>query len=1043
MAAPAAAQSGVDIVGDTRIVSTTKMITGDATGDVLQTARTGKDFHIVISGLPADKIMQLELGFAELQNTSVGDRTFDVTVNEKPALTTFDIIEAAGAPLRSVVKKFNITPSGGFLDFHFKGSTGDAAINYIAVTGEGVKKLLSAPAPKTIGSVTEEEEFAVPADKQAIFDVESGTINLDSTGETWNSGLPIGGIGTGKFEVLPNGQFANFTINNSWDLPVLRPSGTFLAVAAKASSGGGSARILQVNPSDPTGKKVFEDYPMMKEAITSGEFPFGAWEMKDEKFPLIVKAEAWSPLIPYNAADSSLPGGIVSVTLENPKNYPISSAVAFSWEDLNGRGGSLLPGDQHGFSGRSTHQDAATSDVTGIQISSNYNQTDRAATFFGDYFVGTPVKGVVVTRNLNWNPRTGSIPWWKRFASRLRLDRIPATPASVTGTEKSGPTASTICVSVNLAPKEVRRIPFIVSWYFPKIVTLDSAGGNPSIEAPDYAARFGSSVGVASHLASHRFDFRDATAEWSEMIQRATVPQWVKSHALNSLFPMRSNSIYLKDDRFAMLESPADMKGMLGPVDIRMASGDFLRSMFPALEKTELNLYARAQDASGRIPRYVGNIHGALAGFDPELLGSDWVDPTASWLLQVAAYWRESGDKEFITSLEPNIIKSRNFLKLELAGGEVNSAMTVFSAFDADSNSGSMSELNVIAALRAAQKLLQEEPEEVDTLIAEQMSKINAYETTSTFAALLAGEYGLRQAGLRGLLDVSAQFSSLRSIYENNYQPFKPVPLMESTPGGTAAEGAVSFPAPLQAYVGALALSLGMPDVGMEPYLRMFQIAYAAQKAPWKQALLYDVPSASKASLRYHRVAMSAWTIWRSLSGVVHDKPSQRLYLNPQPMDASGKDMEVPVFTPDFWGWLKYNPVASTGTLSITRINGVTSPTLTSVASGISLDGTADNLVSFAQPLVLEEGATLVLDGWPGKPGGTIAPQMPELPEPAFEMTTGSLSLDDDGTTLPATDDSQTTITSKAEDAETSDGADLSPTETKRNEEDRQGTEVE
>ncbi len=1000
-------EANVKIVGDTRIVSTTKKVLGDAFGDALQSARTGQNFHIVVTGLPSDNTVQLELGFAELQHSAPGERVFDITINDKTALSDFDILETAGGPLRSVIKKFNITPAKGFLDFHFTANTGEAAVNYISINGEGVKKLITAPAPTTISPVID-DEVAVPADKQATFDVETGTINLDNTVETWNSGVPMGGIGTGKFEILPNGQFANFTINNSWDLPVLRPTGTFLAVAAKASSGSGSARILHVNPSDPTGKSIWEDYPAMKEAKYDGQFPFAALELADDKFPLKVKTEAWSPLIPFNSQDSSLPGSVISVTLENPKNYPISSAVALSWEDLNGRGGSLLPGDQHGFSGRSTHHDAATSEVTGIHITSDHVLEDRAATFFGDYFVGTPIEGVVITRNLNWNPRGGTIPWWKRFQSKVRLDRIPTTPASVSGNDKSGPTASTICVSVNLAPKEIRRIPFIVSWYFPKMITLDSAAGNPSMEAPDYAARFGSSLGVASHLASHRFEFKKATSEWSEMVTRSSVPQWLKAHALNSLFPIRSNSVYLKNDRFAMLEAPADMKGMLGPVDLRLASGDFLRTMFPALEKTELNLYARAQEEDGRIPRYVGNVHGALAGFDPKLLGGDWIDPTASWLLQVAMYWRESADVEFVASIRPALTKARDFLKLELESDRLDSALTIFSALSPQMNTGNMAKLKTLAALRAAKELLQEDPSETESLISNQLSRISEAETTSTFAALFAAEFALRQSGLPNLFDDTTLGAKLRAIYEGNFQQSRPVPVMESQPEA-GAPVAVSFPALLQTYVGSLALSLGMPDIGLEPYLRMFQITYAAQKAPWKAALVYDAPAASKASLRYHRISMSAWSIWRSLSGVVYDKPSKRLYLNPQPIDASDSDMEIPVYTVDFWGWLKYNATDSTGTLSITHINSATSATLVSVAAGLGVDGVAKNLVTFSEPLVLEEGATITLDGWPKKSAGTVRTQKPQLPETVSNETTETLTLDDGSTTASDSTDNATT----------------------------------
>lgn len=998
-----AQEPSFDIKGKSRVISTSKKITGEATGSALSTARTGDDFHIIVKNLPSDEPLQLELGFVDLEKTKAGERLFDLEVNDKQALTGFDIINEAGGPLKSVVRRFTITPSDGEIDFHFTGLAGDAAISYIRITENGINLLISAPAAKAdLTGLANGDDDYLPADAKAPFNVEEGTIDLDSTTETWNSGVPIGGFGTGKFELLPNGQFGNLTINNSWDLPVLRPRGTFLAVGAKASSSGGGGRILQVNPADPRGNKIFSDYPSMTDGKYTGKFPFGQVDLTDEKLPLEVTIEGWSPVIPYNAEDSSLPAGVINVVVRNPQKYPVSTAVAFSWEDVNGRGGSLLPDDQHGFVAPSVHKDAATSEVTGFQISTTHIQNDRAASFTGDLFVGTTIEGVAVTRNLSWNPRSGKIPWWKSFTNNLRLDKIPSSPKSVTGKTDAGPMSSTLCVSFNLAPKEARRVPFIVAWYAPKIVTLDSASGEPSVEEPDYAHRFGSSVGVASYLAIHRKEFRAKTDEWVDMIDRSSIPPWAKTHTLNSLFPMHSNSIYLKEKRFAMLESPADMRGMLGPVDLKLGSDDFLLTMFPDLQKTELNLYARAQKEDGRIPRYVGNIHGALSGFDQDLLGAKWYDPTASWLLELARYWRETGDEATRNALKPAIEKAQSFLVNELAK-DTTSDINVFSELGESTSAGAMSKLKALAGLQASQVLLEENSSAIANLIAAHSNSLHLDETSSTFAATLAGEYGARAAGLPGVVSTEQAEVYLANVIANDFTPSRPVPRMQ--PASTDASNITALP-PLQSYVGALGLILDQRDIGIEPFLRMFQVAYAAQKAPWKQALLYDAPAGARPQYRYHRSSMAAWSLWRGLSGVVYDQPNQRLYIKPTPITSATLDMELPVFTPAFWGWLKYNAAASTGTLAITKVTGSTTPTLTAIATGISMDGNPENMHQFNQPLLLEEGATINFNGWPDKPGGTATAEPPPPPIlPGVEQdeeTSGSLELSDEKTTSSA-----------------------------------------
>lgn len=948
-----------EIVGDTEVRALAHF-QGESHATLKEpTVRLGNDFHIRVTGLPSGKQLQLELGFVEHEYRQAGQRTFDLLVNNRRALSDFDIFQEAGAVNTLVTRKFSITPPDDSLDFHFIAQNSQASISFIRISGNGVNEMIVAPPPR----IAPELDQNIPADQLADYDVESGVIHLDGSAQTWSDGVPIGGIGTGKFTILPNGQFANFTVNNSWDLPVVRPQGTFLAVAAKAISRGGVARIMQVNPTSPVENHKPRKHPYFNDVKFSGQFPFANWEFKDKDIHLNISVEAWSPLVPNDVKDSALPGGVINVIVENPKSYPVATAIAFSWEDLNGRGGSLLPGDQHSFNAQSTHKDAATSNVTGFQIVPGASE-GRNSTFHGDYFVGTTVKGAIITRKLNWNPRGETIPWWKDFATKLRLDKIPDTPASVPSDNKTGPAASTLCVSFNLAPKEKRRIPFIVAWNMPQIQTLDSK------EVPNYVEHFDSSAGVASYIAANRPQLRKDTREWTDMVDRSSVPRWIKQHTLNSLYPVKTNSILLKNQRFTMLESPTDRKGMLGPVDLRQAEGDFLRSFFPELDKTELNLYARAQDASGRIPRYVGNIHGALSGFNTDLLGQDWVDPTASWILQVAAYWRETGDDEFLQSLKPALTKARDYVVANYSDSNRLNTTTAYSVADKFVGGGQMVKLNTALALRASGILLEDSTAETEALARRLADEAKASALDAPFSTILAGHYTALQAGVQPIYSESDIQAILEAVHDRNFATMKPVPVMEIGDGSDA----YSYPAVLQSFVGYPALKAGSLNTGLEPYLRMFQINYAAQKAPWRQFLRYSAPSAAQASVRYHRSSLAAWSLWRALSGIVLDVPNNRLYLNPQTILGDTIEMEIPVFTPAFHGWLKFYGEDSTGTLTVTRtFQEETTLTIRTIATGLEPNGSAQNLVELPEPFELVNGATLYLDGWPRKPDGVIS----------------------------------------------------------------------
>src|SRR5947207_5753085 len=58
-----------------------------------------------------------------------------------------------------------------------------------------------------------------------------------------SGGVPLGGIGTGKVELLPDGTLGNLTLNNNWERPIAELPGSFFAVRATAGEKT-TARVL-------------------------------------------------------------------------------------------------------------------------------------------------------------------------------------------------------------------------------------------------------------------------------------------------------------------------------------------------------------------------------------------------------------------------------------------------------------------------------------------------------------------------------------------------------------------------------------------------------------------------------------------------------------------------------------------------------------------------------------------------------------------------------------------------------------------------------
>jgi hypothetical protein len=106
-----------------------------APASVYQTARCG-DCSYALPVAPNSFGYIIRLQFADWKSSAAGQRKFNVSINDKPVLTDFDIVAEAGAKDKAVMKEFQHVMPGddGFIRLQFsKGSAGDAQINGIEV----------------------------------------------------------------------------------------------------------------------------------------------------------------------------------------------------------------------------------------------------------------------------------------------------------------------------------------------------------------------------------------------------------------------------------------------------------------------------------------------------------------------------------------------------------------------------------------------------------------------------------------------------------------------------------------------------------------------------------------------------------------------------------------------------------------------------------------------------------------------------------------------------------------------------------------------
>jgi uncharacterized protein (DUF608 family) len=285
------------------------------------------------------------------------------------------------------------------------------------------------------------------------FHPETGAISS----ERWRSGVPLGGIGVGKIEVLTDGAFGYFTINHNWDRPTDVVRGCFGAVFADDGAHR-AARLLRLG-----GDEEYDGAADVASTEYHGWFPEASVGFTDPELPVNVGLYAWSPLIPHNVKDSSLPVACFEYTLANPGERPAVAAVAVSWENLLGWGGRRGVAWESAEGNRQIGWRRAN--LRGLRFTTTQHYDDQRQNVVGECVLAAEAgPGVEITTLDSWDAAGRRIPFWDAFAADGSLP-APASPAPQRP-------AGVVAARVRLAAGESRTVRFWFVWHMPNHITV-------------------------------------------------------------------------------------------------------------------------------------------------------------------------------------------------------------------------------------------------------------------------------------------------------------------------------------------------------------------------------------------------------------------------------------------------------------------------------------------------------------------------------------------------------------------------------------------
>ena len=394
-------------------------------------------------------------------------------------------------------------------------------------------------------------------------------------------GLPLGGVGTGAFQLLTDGTVSAAAITNNPQQPTGDLNGCFAALWTR-TGGQAQARVLALT--SPYG------LPTAAALDFDGRPPLALLNYPDNTLPVSVSLRAFSPLTPFDIRNASHPAAAFVFQFRNRSADTVEISIALAWENVLGAGGTAGQGTFANRTGGAIAALPSADGIFGLRFSGppltpgtspaerlRDNATGEMA------LLAAPSRKDATVTLAGWNALDSKPNWWEAFAQSG--DVAGNAPPGVEG--KAHP-AGVIAVRLTLRPNEFAEIPFAVSWRTPRYYT------NSGVEYRKYdSARWPDAPASARDLLENWRSLLALTLEWQEALQFSNLPRSLVRDLINSVTPLQTNTIHTTSLKFTFFAG--GNSGALSPVPKQAQAADTLLSaFFPALldERADANLDA-------------------------------------------------------------------------------------------------------------------------------------------------------------------------------------------------------------------------------------------------------------------------------------------------------------------------------------------------------------------------------------------------------------------------------------------------------------------
>jgi non-lysosomal glucosylceramidase len=461
---------------------------------------------------------------------------------------------------------------------------------------------------------------------------------IKSRNELKYIGMPVGGIHSGTLYLGGDGRlwlWDIFNANQEGIDPKTIEWGSDLHVGKKVRPRDGSAYVQPAKDIRPLqqgfafririGNKTIlkkMDSADWDDIVFEATYPMAKLRYIDKQLPIEITADVFSPFIPLDEKNSSLPCTLYDFTIRN-KSKEKAHVDILGWLENKVLPKSATDKDQR------INQFFSGEKISGIHCSVQLHPDPNltAAPDHGTMAIASPTKNAKITTHIALPVTTNS------FDAAEVSDAVkPASEQLV----------AAVCIKHSIEPDHSVTSPFVISWHFPNLKLHRSIADKGRY----YNIWFKSAQEVASYAGSNAEQLINTSRLWKKTWYDSTLPWWFLERTFLNISTLATTTAHrFESGRFYAWEGVGCCEGTCTHV---WQYAHAMGRIFPSIER----------DTRERVDLGLSLQPDGMMWYRGEVVKGPAIDGQAGTILRIYREHQMSADKAFL---------QRNWTKIKLA----------------------------------------------------------------------------------------------------------------------------------------------------------------------------------------------------------------------------------------------------------------------------------------------------------------------------------------------------------------------------------------